>query len=278
MFLAETAAPSALKMPAATQRFGNSHQATDSAYNLAFNTDTTFTSSCEQRKKLQRQWSAYLRYGTDQWEDGGCQVLKSFDPLRLARVSVVEVSATSTETAAALLNINSTLHLTIQVCPGKASTNGSSVFDERYLLNPRISIQQRLPGTPQTVRDASVYILHLPSALCNMASNARAAHIAAEISAHVDVLRANTSAALLVLTSHLIPDPGTVDPGVESAARRRDLSLFQLMNDCEMEMSEFTNMLNGSSDSVGRLVVVNTLRSSSGAPVALELRYRLYTG
>lgn len=92
MFLAETAVPSALKMPAATQSFGHSHQTNESAYNLAFNTSTTFISSCEQRKKLQRQWSAYLRYGTDEWEDGVCQALKSCDPLRLARASVVEVS------------------------------------------------------------------------------------------------------------------------------------------------------------------------------------------
>ncbi|EKG11359.1 hypothetical protein MPH_11520 [Macrophomina phaseolina MS6] len=278
MFLAGTAVPAALKMPIATQRFGHSCETNESAYNLAFNTSTTFSSSCEQRKKLQRQWSAYLRYVADQWDDGVGHILKSFDPLRLANASVVEVGATSTEGAAALLNLNSTLRIVMQISPRKASTNGSSAFDERCLLDPRVSMQQRLPGTPQTVRDASVYILHLPSALSNTPSNARAARIAAEISAHVDVLRANTSAALLIPTTHLVPNPGAVEPGVESTARQRDLTVLQLFNCCEMEMSEFTTMLNGTSDSLGRLVVVNKLRSSNGAPVALELRYRLYTG
>ncbi|KAF7587025.1 hypothetical protein BBP40_007847 [Aspergillus hancockii] len=61
MFLAETAAPAALQMAAATQRFGPSQQPNESAYNIAFHTSDTFASSCEQRPHLQRQWPAYLR-------------------------------------------------------------------------------------------------------------------------------------------------------------------------------------------------------------------------
>ena len=60
LFLAQTAAPAALQMAAATQRFGNSKKSDECAYTLAFKTSHTFRSACEQ-KKLQRQWSAYLQ-------------------------------------------------------------------------------------------------------------------------------------------------------------------------------------------------------------------------
>jgi hypothetical protein len=91
MFLAETAAPAALQMAAATQRFGSSQQPYESAYNLAFNTSDTFASSCEQRPHLQRQWPAYLRYGMGDVDEGIMDILTSMDQLRQDNVTVVEV-------------------------------------------------------------------------------------------------------------------------------------------------------------------------------------------
>lgn len=92
MFLSETAAPAALQMAMATQRFGNSQRPNESAYNVAFNTSTTFANTCEQRPKLQRQWPAYLRYGTGEADANLTDILTRLDWLSLGRASVVEVS------------------------------------------------------------------------------------------------------------------------------------------------------------------------------------------
>lgn len=62
MFLAESAAPVALQMATATQRFGDSQQANESAYNLAMNTIKPFHTAHEEQPKLSRQWTSYLRY------------------------------------------------------------------------------------------------------------------------------------------------------------------------------------------------------------------------
>lgn len=54
MYLAETAAPAALKMACATARGGG-----DTAYGLAFSTGQSFEVACKQRAKLQRGWGAW---------------------------------------------------------------------------------------------------------------------------------------------------------------------------------------------------------------------------
>lgn len=92
MFLAETAAPAALHMAVATQRFGTSPHPNESAYNLAFNTSDTFTTSREQRPRLQRQWPAYLRYAMEDVEDAVTDILSGMEQLRQGNVTIVEVS------------------------------------------------------------------------------------------------------------------------------------------------------------------------------------------
>ena len=93
MFLADTAAPAAFGMTAATQRFGNSQLSHKSAYNIAFDTATPFGSEYQRRPKLQRQWPAYLRYGTGEVGDSVGDILTCLDSLQLDNnSSVVEVS------------------------------------------------------------------------------------------------------------------------------------------------------------------------------------------
>lgn len=67
-----------------------------------------------------------------------------------------------------------------------------------------------------------------------------------------------------------------MDPDVEGMARLRDLSLLQLANEREMETSELTDILASARDSIGRLVVVNELRSRNNAIIALEVRHQAY--
>ena len=98
----------------------------------------------------------------------------------------------------------------------------------------------------------------------------------AELRAHIGVLRANKSATL-VLTARLLPEPGTMDPGIEAIARLRDLSVVQLANEPEIEASDVMDMLNGVRDGTGRLVLVNHFRSRHNPIVAFQLRCQAYT-
>lgn len=77
MFLAGTATPSALKMAANTQRLNYSSTPQATAYNLASNHASSFSTECEQRPQLRRQWSAFQRYGTGDADDDLVEILQS---------------------------------------------------------------------------------------------------------------------------------------------------------------------------------------------------------
>ena len=157
-----------------------------------------------------------------------------------------------------------------------ASTPMSKSSEMPVQLSSRITVQQRAPGTLQSFYGAAIYILRLPSPSPAAPSHSLPPRIIAELRAHIGVLRASNGATL-VLTARLLPEPGTVDPDVEATARLRDLTLLQLANEREVEMSQLIDMLNSVRDSMGRLVLVNKLRSRSNATVAFEVRYQPYS-
>ena len=140
----------------------------------------------------------------------------------------------------------------------------------------RVTLQRRPLCTRQPVRDAIVYVVHL-NAFANEGPGATPLErIKCELKQLVEVLRTN-SAATLVLTSGLIPDLGSVGARVEARARLRDLTLSQLTNRQENEVSEVLAMLSTLGDSTGQLVLVNKNCSPISGDMALEIRYQLFT-
>ncbi|KAJ0425568.1 histidine phosphatase superfamily [Aspergillus carlsbadensis] len=279
MFLAGTVAPAALQLPTATQRFGSSLRTNETAYNLAFNTPSTFPSICEQRPKLQRQWPAFLRYGTNDVDDRVTDLLSRLDQFRGGTISVVEVSARSIDRATFLATLYPNLHIIVQI---QTATSSSAFDDFRQLTTSinantasNITIQHRTLTAPQPILDASIYILHLPQPSPITPFEALTPLITTELRAHLDVLRANPTATL-ILTPRLLPKPASVNPDVEAAARLRDLALLQLANEREIGLEEWLAILNSVSDNMGRLVVVNKIRSRESVVVLLEVRYQAF--
>jgi putative SOS response-associated peptidase YedK len=92
MFIAETAAPAAMQMAAATRHQEQStNGATRSPFMLTSDTLQTFQTAHDQRPKLQRQWSAYLMC-TGDCEDGVTEILRRLDWPSLGTACVVDVS------------------------------------------------------------------------------------------------------------------------------------------------------------------------------------------
>ncbi|RYP41562.1 hypothetical protein DL767_000904 [Monosporascus sp. MG133] len=290
MFLAETGAPAALQMAAATKLQGQPGGPNDAvtAYAVAFNTSQTFPVACDQRKKLQRQWLAYFRCSVDV-EETVPEILGRLDWIRVGNACVVDVCARSAEAATALAELSPTLHFVVQLGePPSAISNGAesgrtgthSQIEQGAFngLSTRISIQRRAAGSPQTVRDAAVYMFRAALADPGELSPAesRDALILPELWAHLGVLKSNP-AATFVLVACLQPDPDSVDPDVEAAARLRNLWKMQLANTHEMEVGELTELISGVHDGVGGLVVVDKRHSRYSSTVAFGIKYQTYT-
>jgi hypothetical protein len=206
----------------------------------------------------------------------------------------LQVGARSTAIATSLADLYPSLHFVVQMCEteppraltplrsplatpqfSRGSTPSLIPSELRQSLSSRIIVQQRALGTPQNVHDAAVYILHLPSASPRLPSQSVLAQTTAELRAHIGVLRANSSATL-VLTARLLPEPGAIDPDIEAIARLQDLSLVQLTNEQEIQAPEVMDMLNSVRDRTGRLVLVSKLCSRNNATIAFEIRYQTY--
>jgi hypothetical protein len=91
MFLAESAAPSALNMAVATERQGRQKDSKESAYSVAFNTSKPFQSACMEQPRLQRRYNAYVRY-TGASSTGFIELLARLNWRGMGNACVVHVS------------------------------------------------------------------------------------------------------------------------------------------------------------------------------------------
>nr|UYO77244.1 hypothetical protein [Trichoderma psychrophilum] len=285
MFLAGTAAPAAWKMVAETKQARDSPQQAprDMVIRRRFfdNVDQV------ELPRMQRQWSAYLRYGLGHYCDTATDILTCLAPLQMGAALVVEVGARSTERVLALANKNPSLRLIAQLSPAAAASSSSSSSSASSsihkngiaslkLRHPRIQVQYRAPGTPQLVEDAAVYIINFPIPEPGATWTPLMHELDSELRAHLAALH-KRPAATIVLTTPALPERGTVhaEPGVGSLLR--DLALMQLANEREHELSEIISLLNGMSDEQGRLVLMNKVRSGGlDGAVALEIKYQTY--
>lgn len=291
MFLSGTAAPASLKMATATRQYGASDRTDQSAYTVAFDTGVPLASVFELQPRLQRQFGTYLESVTNGDQAGTRDVLMRVDWGSLGNATVVDVGAHSSATAAGLVALFPTLQFIVQMYEAPSTTTPSSSDLPRLPHlpaalppvpgigfsdhNAKVTLQKRFLGTSQPVRNAAIYILHLPSPTPSLKWSTIAIHATAELTAHVDVLRANPGSRL-ILTALVLPPPGTVDVEVEATARLRDISLLQLSNGRHAEKVEVVDLLNGIRDSSGGFVVTDEIRCPSSPFVALEIRYQSY--
>lgn len=139
-----------------------------------------------------------------------------------------------------------------------------------------LSVTYRSAGMPQHVKDAAVYILHLPAVGPRSSLGGSAAMlIKSELQGYLELLRANGS-ILLVLTARILPEPGSpCGPDVETVARARDLCMRQLAGEGELEMSEILGMIEATRDNGGRLVVTSQLRAHNSLVVGLVVKHQV---
>lgn len=178
---------------------------------------------------------------------------------------------------------------------GKTSSMDSCVD----YVEERISIQSRTPGSSQTTTDAAVYLLRMPSPSSSSSPSPSSSgqqgattcssslvfndrdslrhYMHSELTAHLDVLRANP-AAKFVLSFRPLPEAGAkgvvVAPHVEAMARARDLAKMTLTNGGDLELRDVLGVVEGVQDEQGRLAVINKIQCQNSATVVVSIRYQ----
>jgi hypothetical protein len=144
------------------------------------------------------------------------------------------------------------------------------------MRHPRITVLDRVPGSPQPIQDAAVYIINLPLPEPGMPSTPLATQIHAEMMAHFNTLRTNRSATMVLIVPAM-SECGTENTKTPALAEIREFSLLQLANDREVRTPGIIDLLNKMNDSEGRLALVNRVTSAERNGIAaLEVRYQAY--
>ncbi|KAG8158468.1 hypothetical protein KVR01_011590 [Diaporthe batatas] len=300
VFMAESVVPAALQSPKSLQRRGAAYGGPAEA---AMGAVRPFLSALQERPKLRRQWAAYQRHAAGlHQEEQVLEVISGLNWSNLGSACIVEVNAKSTSMARSLAERFPNLRLTVQIRddqptpslhenPTYSGTNDNPCRDSNDgLMEPdppqaningpsscgtSLSVTYRSAGMPQHVKDAAVYILHLPTVTPRPSLGGSSTFIIkSELQSYLGPLRVNGS-ILLVLTTRLLPEPGSpCGPVVETVARARDLCMRQLAGEGEMEMSEILGMIEATRDNGGRLVVTNQLRAHNNLVVGLVVKHQ----
>ena len=88
-------------------------------------------------------------------------------------------------------------------------------------------------------------------------------------------LKTNATNRLLIMDT-ILPDPGTVDAVDESLMRYRDLTMMQVFNTKERELSEFKDLFEKAGDHEGRLILKNVRKSPGSALSVIEVAYQAH--
>ncbi|RMZ83614.1 hypothetical protein DV738_g926, partial [Chaetothyriales sp. CBS 135597] len=271
-FLASTVAPTALHMAQATGRPGSSSNKNKSAYAILSETGSSFLDDCKQNPRLQRQWTAFWQCGADSSEEI-VLALTALNWRALGTAKVVDVCADSVKPAESLIAVYPSLQMTVQLNSEVVLSPPKVKADSNRNGRQEVTLENRLPGTPQPITDAAVYILRFAGLWSDMS-----ACILAELNIHLAILAANQSRTLL-LAPPLLPEHGqAVGPELEAKARLQDLCLHQLTNDgAALELSDLVDLVISVHDHRGSLIVVNRLHSNkTAAVIALAVKYAPY--
>ncbi|KAI4591845.1 hypothetical protein KJ359_012164 [Pestalotiopsis sp. 9143b] len=127
---------------------------------MAFSTPQSFQSHCQQRSKLQHQWTAFLRDVTnvvDDWAAVG--PLDSIDWSGLGDACVVDVTHKSPAHVLALAELYPSLHFVVQT----PDPDTIAPLIEESPHGARVMVHERGDGEPQIIKDAAVYLLSFAS-------------------------------------------------------------------------------------------------------------------
>lgn len=190
-------------------------------------------------------------------------------PILAIDTNPLQVNATSTKILEALSTSYPTLRFVVQTAEVERIRGGEGEQVEDQ------SISVRIPGSPQLVEDAAVYILQVPQSvhpILRCENQSLDPWLQAELWAHLGLLGKNPSATL-ILIPRVYPEPGSVERAVENAARLVDLTNIQLLNERQCDLNELEAALSTVRDNVGGLVVVNRMTLCSTTMVALGIKY-----
>ena len=279
VFMTRFSAPTAARFTEATQRWGETAEKHQTAYNLAFNTELPFFAHVAQSKDLTTTFASYLR-SLGQSEGSALQhVLNGFDWAALGKAHVVDVGdkqypftmsntdievdaqvGGSTGQVSILLAAHyPQLEFTVQDLPSTIVDSDSVLAGLEPSVISRITFVAHDFMTPQPAAvTASTNVYFLRKIIHDWPFGE-----AKIILQHLaEAMNPNT---LLIIMDTILPKPGSIPAIDEAGLRVRDLTMAQSFNSKERELGDWMELLRST---VPRLHL-RDLKQPSGSAMAV---------
>ncbi|PCG99790.1 O-methyltransferase, family 2 [Penicillium occitanis (nom. inval.)] len=236
LFITRYSAPTALAFARATERWGDSKDKNETAYNLAFNTPMAFFDHVSQSEEMTQHFAGYMR---GQGRSSGLAVehlITGYDWARLGPAHVVDVGGSTGQIALMLASNFPDLSFTIEDLPSTIEESRIQLRDIDPSIASRISLKAHdfmQPQPPEISHLADVYLLR------------KILHDWPTATAHKilqNLVSSMKPGARIVVMDTILPLPGTFPTPQEAALRVRDLIMAQNFNSNERERDDWIEL------------------------------------
>ncbi|KAL8826355.1 MAG: hypothetical protein Q9191_003854 [Dirinaria sp. TL-2023a] len=236
-FATTYSAPIAHAFSEATQRWGDTSSTSETAFNVAFDTDSSFFDYLASSSDRTGLFARYMRSRNESEELRPDHVLTAFDFDKLGEANIVEVGGSTGQVAILLLKQYPKLHYTVQDLPGTIA-DASKICSA---LDPEVSSRLSFVAydffKPQPTDVAARTDIFFLRRILHDWPKAEACIILQ----HLTTALIKPGARILIM-DQLMPAPGTEPPLREAIMRATDLTMAQNLNSREREMEDWIQL------------------------------------
>ncbi|KAF3403574.1 O-methyltransferase bik3 [Penicillium rolfsii] len=232
-FMCEASVPAALSLVAATERWPTSQSRTETAYNVAADTDLPFFDHLATLPERTRQFAGYMKNVTSSEGTKLDHLLSGFNWAELGSAKIVDpkVGGSTGNAGIALASAFPKLQITVQDLPENAAEGAATLKPD---LASRVTFQGHDFFQPQPVIGADIYLLRM---ILHDWAIPEAVRILQQL---VPAMRRGSR---IVIMDSVLPRPGSIASTKERLLRVRDLTMLQVFNSCERDLDDWTQLL-----------------------------------
>ncbi|EPE30001.1 S-adenosyl-L-methionine-dependent methyltransferase [Glarea lozoyensis ATCC 20868] len=266
LFMTQFSMPTAAKMVEATEKWGSTSKKNETAFNLAMDTDLPLFDFVKKSPEMTKQFAGYMRNVQSSEKTHIRHLVSGYDWKSLGNAVVVDVGGSTCSSSIALATAFPNLRFVVEDLPETVENSKQILAALPESIRSRITTCGHNFFTPQPVTTAQIYLLRM------ILHDWPAAEAITILSNHLEVLKANPSARLLVMDT-VLPVSGSVPKNEEALLRVRDLAMVQAFNSKERELGEFEDLFERTRDAEGGLVLKNTFKPTESVMTVMEVAY-----
>ncbi|KAB8236672.1 hypothetical protein ETB97_008923 [Aspergillus alliaceus] len=229
--------PTAYSMVEAHERWPNSLEGSQTAYNIAVDSSLPFFQHLAQQPDRQRQFAGFMRSMARSQGTDVEKLAHGWNWVALGRARVVDVGGSTGHASLALARKFPELNFVVEDLPDVVA-NGPEYLaslDDAHELKHRIEYRAHSFFHPQPVQDADVYFLRM---VLHNWSNGDCVRILSQL------VKALKPGARILIVDIVLPEPGVMPASKERLLRAQDLIMMQVYNSMERHLEDWMEIFN----------------------------------